>query len=227
MKRIYELVVFDLDGTLIATAPEISDAVNDTLLRFKLPKVTEDRAATWIGHGTRELLVQAVAFATGTDTATVRQSDSLMLIAAEFDKNYQQRSGTRSRPYPQAMEVLRTLRSAGFKLALVTNKEERHAKRLLDAHHFTEMFDQMVFGDSLNTKKPGAEGVQLCLDALGIAPERALMVGDSWIDVETARNAGISIWAMTHGYNGGEPISKSEPDRLIDSFDSLRKGLAA
>ncbi|MCJ7798243.1 MAG: HAD hydrolase-like protein [Polaromonas sp.] len=94
MSQTFDLVMFDLDGTLIETAPEICDAVNDTLRRFDLREVTQQQVNDWIGHGTRELLIQALAYSGKTDVAAVRASDSLALIAAEFDQHYQRRRQT-------------------------------------------------------------------------------------------------------------------------------------
>ncbi|MDP2257661.1 MAG: HAD hydrolase-like protein, partial [Polaromonas sp.] len=122
----FDLVMFDLDGTLIETAPEICDAVNDTLRRFDLPAVTQQQVNDWIGHGTRELLIQALAYSGKADVAAVRVSDSFTLIAAEFDTHYQRRCGTRSHLYPQVREALTGLRARGVKLAVVTNKEGRY-----------------------------------------------------------------------------------------------------
>lgn len=225
MTRNQELVIFDLDGTLIATAPEICDAVNDALTGSELPHVTQEQVERWIGHGTFELLAQAVAFALDMEAPEARQSDTLKRVAAEFDKSYQSRCGTRSHPYPDAPEVLEDLRAAGFKLALLTNKEVRYASRILAAHRLEQMFDKLVFGDSLTARKPDPQGIRLCLRDLGIEPQRALLVGDSWIDVATARNAGIAIWAMPHGYNEGQAIAASHPDRVIDGFGPLRAAL--
>jgi phosphoglycolate phosphatase len=134
MSRAFDLMLFDLDGTLIETAPEICDAVNDTLRQFHLPEVSQQQVNDWIGHGTRTLLIQALAFAGDTTVDTVRQSDSLALIAAEFDKHYLRRCGTRSHLYPQVREVLQALRAQGVKLAVVTNKESRYTTTVLDAH---------------------------------------------------------------------------------------------
>jgi phosphoglycolate phosphatase-like HAD superfamily hydrolase len=140
MSRAFDLMLFDLDGTLIETAPEICDAVNDTLRQFHLPEVSQQQVNDWIGHGTRTLLIQALAFAGDTTVDTVRQSDSLALIAAEFDKHYLRRCGTRSHLYPQVREVLQALRAQGVKLAVVTNKESRYTTTVLDAHQFDAGF---------------------------------------------------------------------------------------
>ena len=221
MKNNFDLVMFDLDGTLIETAPEIFDAVNDTLRRFDLPDVTQQQVNDWIGHGTRELLIQALAYTGKTNDAAVRASDSLVLIAAEFDKNYQLRCGTRSQLYPKVRETLVALRQRGVKLAVVTNKEGRYTATVLNAHQMMPLFDRVVSGDTLARKKPDPLGIQSCLTEFGVSVERALFVGDSSIDVATARNAGVVVWALPYGYNMGQPIESCSPDRVISDCSAL------
>ncbi len=215
MTKQFDLIMFDLDGTLIETAPEIADAVNDTLRHFNLPEVTQQQVNDWIGHGTRTLLIQALAFVGKTEVAAVAGSDSLPLIAAEFDRNYQRRCGTRSHLYPQVRETLAALRDRGVKLAVVTNKEGRYTTTVLNAHQITSLLDRVVSGDTLSTKKPDPAGIQSCLAQFGVLPNRALFVGDSSIDVATARNAGVAVWALPYGYNMGQPIEACAPDRVI------------
>lgn len=219
--KTYALVMFDLDGTLIETAPEICDAVNDTLLRFDMATVSQDNVDQWIGHGTRELLIQALAHAGKTTVEMIRAADYLPLISAEFDRNYQKRCGTRSQLYPHVREVLQQLRDDGVKLAVVTNKEGRYTQTVLDAHQLTPLFDRVVSGDCLPTKKPDPAGIQSCLDQFQVHRARALFVGDSSIDVATARNADVTVWALTYGYNMGQPISACAPDRVIDDCSVL------
>ena len=216
-----ELVMFDLDGTLVATAGEIGDAVNDTLVRFELPAVSQVQVERWIGHGTRELLIQALASAGKTSADMVRTSAALTLIATEFDRAYQRRCGTRSQLYPQVRETLVALRERGVKLAVVTNKESRYTATVLDAHRLTPLFDRVVSGDSLPAKKPDPAGIHSCLTQFGATPARALFVGDSSIDVATARNAGVRVWALPYGYNMGEPITACHPDRVIEDISVL------
>ena len=221
MTRPFDLIMFDLDGTLIETAPEIADAVNDTLRHFNLPAVTQQQVNDWIGHGTRTLLIQALAFVGKTEVAAVAASDSLPLIAAEFDRNYQRRCGTRNHLYPQVREALAALRDRGVKLAVVTNKEGRYTATVLNAHQITSVLDRVVSGDTLSTKKPDPAGIQSCLAQFGVPPNRALFVGDSSIDVATARNAGVAVWALPYGYNMGQPIEACSPDRVIADCSAL------
>ncbi len=213
--------MFDLDGTLIETAPEICDAVNDTLKHFGLPEVTQTQVDQWIGHGTRELLIQALAFVRKLPVDAIRISDTLPVIAAEFDRHYQRRCGTRSHLYPQVREALQQLRLQGVRLAVVTNKEGRYTQTVLAAHDLVPLFDRVVSGDSLPTKKPDPAGIHSCLAQFDVRPERALFVGDSSIDVATARNAGVPVWALPYGYNMGQPIEACGPDRVISDFSML------
>ena len=221
MSHAYHLVLFDLDGTLVETAPEIADAVNDTLRHFDLPEVTQQQVNDWIGHGTRELLIQALAFSGATDLATARASENLPLIAAEFDRHYQRRCGTRSQLYPKVRETLIALRERGVKLAVVTNKEGRYTDTVLAVHKLTPLLDRVVSGDTLPTKKPNPAGIESCIKAFGVSPHQVLFVGDSSIDVATARNAGIDVWALPYGYNMGQPIEASAPNRVIADCSEL------
>ncbi len=217
----YELVMFDLDGTLIETAPEIGDAVNDTLAELGLPLVSQPQVERWIGHGTHELLIQALAAATGTDAAGVRAGALLAGASATFDRHYQQRCGTRSQPYPGVREALAGLRAQGVRLAVVTNKEGRYTDTVLRAHRMTTTFDRVISGDTLPTKKPDPAGVLACLFEYRVLRQRALFVGDSSIDAATARNAGVPVWLLPHGYNMGEPVELARPDRVIADFAAL------
>jgi phosphoglycolate phosphatase len=218
----FNLIMFDLDGTLVETGLEIADAVNDTLRRFELPEVRQTQVNDWIGHGARELLIQAWAFSSQQDVAAVRASPRLPQIIAEFDGHYERRCGTRSHLYPQVREVLDDLRGQRVRLAVVTNKEGRFTRRVLDAHRLTPYFDCVISGDSLPTKKPDPAGVLSCLAQFDMPADQALFVGDSSIDVATARNAGVAVWVLPYGYNMGQAIETCGADQVIQDFGALR-----
>ena len=217
----YDLILFDLDGTLIETAPEIADAVNDTLSECGRTGVSQQQVNDWIGHGTRELLIQALAFIDELGANEVRNSNSFPAIEAVFTRHYQGRCGTRSHLYPHVRETLVALRERGVKLVVMTNKEGRYTQTVLDAHQLTPMFDLVISGDTFPVKKPNPMGIEDCLNQFGTTRERALFVGDSSIDVATARAGGIAVWAMPYGYNMGEPIEACCPDRVIPDFLAL------
>ncbi len=213
--------MFDLDGTLVETAPEIMDAVNDTLELFQLPLVSQQQVNDWIGHGTLSLLIQAVAFATGSSLDAVRASASLPEMVAHYNQHYNARCGTNSRLYPGVQAALDGLRAQGVKLAVVTNKESRYTEVVMKAHQLDACVDHVISGDTLTTKKPDPAGVLACLAQFGVAPERALFVGDSSIDVATARRAGVPVWVLPYGYNMGEPVASCGADRVIESCAAL------
>ena len=217
----FDLVMFDLDGTLVETAPEITDAVNDTLLPYGWTAIPEERVARWIGHGTGELLVQAIAQASGTTPDEVRRSDRLAALGTVYDRHYARRCGSRSRLYPQVRETLAALRLAGTRLAIVTNKETRYTDRVLAAHTLAPAFDRVLCGDTLATRKPDPAGVQACLIEFGVPAARALFVGDSSIDVATARAAGVTVWLLPYGYNMGLPADTAGADRVITDVSAL------
>jgi phosphoglycolate phosphatase len=219
--RAFDLVMFDLDGTLVETAPEIMDAVNDTLQRFDLPQVSQQQVNDWIGHGTLALLVQAVAYSTQRPPDVVRASELLRLMTAEYNLFYRRRCGTRSHLYPQVRETLLALRDQGVKLAVITNKESRYTQVVMDVQALTDLFDVVISGDTFSTKKPDPVGVAHCLARFGVAPARALFVGDSSIDAATARAAGVPVWLLPYGYNMGQPLETCQPDRIIADFSVL------
>jgi len=220
MKR-YDLILFDLDGTLVETAPEICDAVNDTLQHFGFSSVAQGQVNDWIGHGPLELLIQALAFVQNVSADTIRHATTLPEIAAVFKTHYRARCGTRSHCYPNVKQALAYLKAQGVRLGVVTNKEGAYTQTVLDAHGLTAMFDRVISGDTLPTKKPHPHGVIACLEMFNLHPDKVLFVGDSSIDIATARNAGVAVWAVPYGYNMGQEIADSKPDRLIQDFGAL------
>ncbi len=217
----FDLWLFDLDGTLVETAPEIADAVNDTLSELGLAPVTLEAVRDWIGHGTRELLIQALAQRSGRAADAVRVDPAFPAQEAVFARHYAARCGTRSHPYPHVVPTLQALRAAGARLVVLTNKEGRYTDRVLDAHGLRPLFDRVISGDTLPVKKPQPLGVEDSLLRFGVARSRCVLVGDSSIDVETARRARIAAWCVPYGYNMGRPIADARPDRIVPDFSAI------
>ena len=223
--RAVDLVFFDLDGTLVETAPEICDAVNDLMDHFGWQTVDQEQIERWIGHGTDALLRHAVARAFGTEPEALRERVHMDEVGPVYDDYYARRCGTRSRLYPDVRETLTALRAEGIGAAIVTNKERRYADRVLAVHDLADKFDRVLCGDTMPARKPDPAGMLECLQTLGVPAERALFVGDSSIDAATARNAGVPVWLVPYGYNMGQPIGEVEADRVIDGFAELRCAL--
>jgi len=217
----WDAIFFDLDGTLVQTSPEIADAVNDALTACGWPTVSQADVDRWIGHGTKELLIQALAQVSSQTVAQVRESAMLHDALPVFDGCYQARCGTRSQLYPQVRETLSHLRARGSRLAVVTNKEGRYTDTVLQVHGLADAFDWVVSGDTLPTRKPDPSAVLQGLARWQVPKDRALFVGDSSIDAATARNAGVAVWLLPYGYNMGAPIQDCQPDRVIQDFSEL------
>lgn len=211
-------VLFDLDGTLVDTAPDIADALNAALSDEGLRPVPERFVRNRIGHGTRELLRQTL----GAD-ATPERIERLL---ERFHHHYAAHCGRRGRLFAEAAATLTTLRNAGVKLALLTNKEARFAEFVLRVHGLDAAFDARVCGDTLATRKPDGAVVAHALKQLGVARRRTLLVGDSETDVQTARNGGVAVWAVSYGYNQERPIEDARPDRVIDTLGELLRPFA-
>ncbi len=226
MDERFEMVVFDLDGTLIDTAPEIAAAVNGFLAHYRWPALDLPVVTRWIGRGTRSLLVEAIADATGMPADQVRASQDFEEHVRTFDRCYDAHCGTTSRLYPGVRDVLFGLDQAGVQLAIVTNKEQRYTSRVLRAHGLEKTFERVVSGDTLDTRKPHPAGLLACLAAGGIQPGRALFIGDSSIDAETARRAGVRVWLLPHGYNMGQPVEQEPADRIVADFAEIGRLLA-
>jgi phosphoglycolate phosphatase len=136
-------------------------------------------------------------------------------VMARFIHHYEATAGTTSVPYPFVPETLRKARDYGLKQAVVTNKETRFTHRILEKHGLTNLLDMVICGDTLSVKKPNPAVIQHCLDTLGVAQGEALFVGDSSIDMATAKAAGVLCWAVPYGYNLGRPIEEALPDRIV------------
>ena len=210
----FRLLSFDLDGTLVDTAAEIAEAANRTLDEFGLPRQPGDGVARHIGLGTRELmlgLLHQVAAEHGPAVDALDR-DAVLL---RFSHHYAETAGTACRPYAHAPHALLALREAGLRLACVTNKEERFSRLVLAACGLAGAFDLLVGGDTLDAKKPDARVLRHVIEVFDVTAATTAHVGDSRIDVEAARNAGVTAWAVPYGYNGGEPIERANPDRLF------------
>ncbi len=221
MNKKLKLILFDLDGTLIETVHEIADATNDTLRALDLVEVSESQVRDWIGHGTRELLISALACIKQCPIGQIREWSQLQQVFELFDHFYLARCGTHSYLYADVFDVLGQLKSAGIKMAVVTNKESRFTQAVMQAHHLESYFDVVISGDTLGSKKPDPQGINLCLQTLGVQPDEAIFIGDSSVDAKTAQNAGLRVWLMPYGYNMGAPLEDSKPNHIAKGFKEI------
>jgi phosphoglycolate phosphatase len=214
-------VVFDLDGTLIDTAPDLIDALNVTLKREGLQPVAYDEARPMIGGGSRGMIERALA-AEGSSAA---KSDVDRMFS-DFIEYYAAHIADRSRPYPKLEQTLDHLAAAGHRLAVCTNKIEWLAVKLLNTlgliHHFACICGQ----DTFKVMKPNPEILLGTIRRASGDPKRAVMVGDSGTDIRTARNGNIPVVAVDFGYTE-VPIETLNPDRIISSYADLAAAITA
>jgi phosphoglycolate phosphatase len=206
-------VIFDLDGTLVDSAPDLMHAVNHILALMKRRPVTMQEVRAFVGHGARNLILRSVS-ATG-DPIGGKDVD---FYHAEFLRYYEGHIAADSAPFPGAVDLLNRLAATGIRLGVCTNKLEGLSHALLKALGLSHYFGAVVGPDTINISKPDAAAYLETVKRLGA--RRSLMVGDSETDVLTARAAGVPIIAVTFGYTP-VPVSTFNPDFLVSHFDEV------
>ncbi len=211
-----QLVMFDLDGTLVDSVPDLAAAVDQMLAQRGRPPAGIERVRDWVGNGAPILVRRALA-----DSIACEAIDEHEAIRAEADflRAY---AGNHSATtvYPGVFGLLSWLRGQGIALAVITNKPEQFVAPLLKEKGLGA-FDWIIGGDTLPLRKPDPAGVLRVMGAAGVSAERSLFIGDSRNDVLAARAAGVKVVAVSYGYNHGRPIAEENPDLLVDSLDAL------
>jgi phosphoglycolate phosphatase len=214
-------IVFDLDGTLIDTAPDLVDTLNVLFAREGLPPVPYETARNLIGGGARMMIARGIE----AEGRTVEPA-TLERMFADFIAHYSEHVADRSRPFPGLGDALDELAAAGFRFAVCTNKLERLSLRLLDALKLTHRFAAICGQDTFGVQKPDPEVLRRTIAAAGGSPQRAIMIGDSHTDIRTARAANVPVIAVDFGYSE-RPVSELGPDRIISHFAQLPAAVSA
>ena len=208
-------VVFDLDGTLVDTAPDLVDTLNVVFAQEGLPPVPFGTARNLIGGGARQMIERGLK-AEGRSCA-LGEIDRLQ---HQFITYYSAHIADRSRPFPALEDALDALAADGARLAVCTNKLEGLSRQLLRALDLLHRFAAVCGQDTFGVQKPNPIILRQTIQRAGGDPARAIMVGDSGADIATARATGIPVIAVDFGYTS-VPVAELSPDRVISSFAAL------
>ncbi len=212
-----KLVLFDLDGTLIDTAPDICSAVNNGLKAANIAPLSELTARTYIGEGSAKLMHRAIT----KEMDGVAPENYFSKVYKDFSKYYSENLFVDSVIYSGALESLDELKSAGFKLGCITNKPYEYALPLLEKAGLAQLFDILLGGNSLKEKKPSPLPIIHAIEQTNSDRNNTVMVGDSITDLRAAKNADVYSICVSYGYHGGIDLKKYDPSFMIDSLDLL------
>ncbi|WP_201606172.1 phosphoglycolate phosphatase [Psychrobacter immobilis] len=215
-----QLLIFDFDGTLIDSVPDLADATNAMLTTLGKDTYPIETIRNWIGNGSRLLveraLVGKVEVADGELTG--EEADHAEQIFFEAYKNL---SGSKTVAYPDVDDGLKKLHAAGYTLALVTNKPIRFVPKILQSFGWQDLFSEVMGGDSLAVKKPDPTPLLHVCETLNISVEQSVMIGDSRNDMLAGQNANMDTLGLSYGYNYGQDIRELNPTEAFDHFADL------
>ncbi|HKC43007.1 MAG TPA: phosphoglycolate phosphatase [Burkholderiales bacterium] len=213
-------VLFDLDGTLLHTAPDLAAAANRMLGELGAPARDPAAIATYIGKGIPVLVHRTLTGALDGVAEPTLFARALPI----FERCYAAESGARARPFEGVVEGLERMRWLGLALGCVTNKAGRFTQDLLARTGLARFFDCVVSGDTVARRKPDPLPLLHACNRLGARPDDTLVIGDSLNDVQAARAAGCAIWCVPYGYNEGRPASALDCDAVVpDLRDAARR----
>lgn len=214
MKFYVDLIVFDFDGVIIDSARDIANAVQHVLGLFNQPILSREEIISHVGHGAEYLIRRCF---NGCSEDIIRQALPI------YRKHYLENAVVETRLYDNVESTLKNIKTPELnkKTALVTNKPEDVARRILAVLGVGEYFDMVVGPESVTEMKPDPEGILKVLDSFEIPAQRAIMVGDSHVDIEAGKNAGAITCGVTYGMGNREELFNSAPDIIINNLASL------
>ncbi len=214
-------VIFDLDGTLVDSAPDIAISMNKMLQQLNFPTHDLQQVRDWIGNGAGRLIKRAL-----TGELDGEPPEDLFKQAHQlFLDIYEQHITVESAMYPGVFEGLTALHEQSYVLACVTNKPRRFTPPLLEAFGIDHFFDHLICGDDLPVKKPDPQVLQTILKQTNLSPLQAVMVGDSASDIKAAQSANMKSFCVSYGYHQGKGVDALGADYIIDSIAEMSQYL--
>ncbi|WP_221799393.1 phosphoglycolate phosphatase [Oceanobacter mangrovi] len=215
-----EAVLFDLDGTLIDSVPDLARAVDSMLVSLGRQPAGEVLVAEWVGNGTDMLVRRALCDGNDMRAQALDEAD-VAPARAHFDEVYLHNLRTATGVYPGVQKTLVRMAAMGVRMMLVTNKPRLFTEPLIDSLGWGTVFDFVVCGDDLEQRKPDPAQILFACEELGVNPQRCVMVGDSRNDMFAGKAAGCMTVAVPYGYNHGENIATAQPNLIIHSLEDL------
>ena len=211
-----EVLLFDLDGTLVDSATDLHRALNMSLNALQLPTVTEAQVRVWVGKGTALFCQSALQHLTGkVDPAQQQQ------LLDTFLKIYNADPCVETQPFDGILEFLEWGLAQKKTMICVTNKPELPARAIVDHLGMNHYFADVIGGDRFEERKPHPRQLLHCVEQYAQSKDQVLMIGDSSNDVEAARRAGIDCVVVSYGYNHGENILDCQPQQVVDNLCEL------
>lgn len=207
----YKIVIFDLDGTILNTIEDLTDSVNHALKINNLPERTLEEVQSFVGNGIHKLIERAVP---------TSRKDDIEKVFEDFKKHYFVHYAEKTKPYEGIKELLSELKKKGLLLAVVSNKADS-AVQVLCKKYFGDAFD-MAIGDRPDIhKKPSTDGINMILSSLNVEPELALFIGDSDVDIQTARNAEMKMIAVAWGFRDADFLIQNGAENIVHSPEQI------
>ena len=216
-----EVILFDLDGTLIDSVPDLAVAVNHMLETLNRETFSVDIIRYWVGNGAQVLVKRALSGDSkiDEDLDPTLFSKALNIFLTFYGRNLCIRTAT----YPLVPQTLKALKTQGYRLVIITNKPFDFIAPILEGLQLSELFEYFIGGDSLTEKKPNPLPLLHVCENLGVTVEQCVMVGDSKNDIFAANAANMQSIGMSYGYNYGEDIGIYNPDVVFDDFADILK----
>ena len=214
-----ELIIFDLDGTLINSIPDLTLAINKMLTHYNLDSLTVQQVTPFIGNGAKPLVRRALEKSMKSEKITKSLFEEAFAI---YFSAYQEVTCEETFSYPDVLETLNYLDKKGYKMVICTNKPFRFVEPILDKLAIHQFFKYWIGEDSLATKKPDAAPLLHLVDHMQTSLEKSIMIGDSKNDILAAKNSGMESIGVTYGYNYNENIADYNPTVVVDNFAKLQ-----
>lgn len=205
----FSAVIFDLDGTLVDSVPDLALAINNALSQLSLGSVSQEQVRMWVGNGSRKLVERTL------DALAINDIETLQQLHETFLVSYKQFLCADSVLYPGVEALLKQLSANNIALGLVTNKPIEFVPHLLESLGIHHYFQTLIGGDSLPEKKPSPMPLRHVAQTLNVTEDKCLMIGDSESDVRSAQAANMPCVLLRQGYNQGQDLSAMNPNWLL------------